>query len=565
MIVLGVNGWPDEGHDASACIIKDGELLVAAEEERFIRTKQAWNQYPHAASQYCLAHAGIELEEVDHIAFGWNLPLLYRARDRDWSRIGPALREGLFPKNMFRYSELPPIHWVNHHVAHAASAFWASGFEKAAVLIMDGQGELSSAVLGFASREGGIEIRNEIPAACSLGYLYKAASEFVGLGKLNPGKTMGLSSYGRVVRDDSYAKLNGTDYRIEGLDPEITPRESLFVDREVMDWWIERFERGSLSRTTARKISAPEASDWDYHHPDLMRYKNFAAWVQAEVERVALHLARELIRDTGCGSLVMAGGVALNCAMNAKIVQLPEVEELFIFPAAGDSGVAIGAALEVSFREGSTPNLGALKSASFGPEFSNDTVRDQLDTFGLGYQELAGEELHSRIARHLHDGKIVALFQGRSEIGPRALGNRSILASPDSAALRDKVNRAKGRELWRPLCPSVLDSGADDYFHDAAQGSYFMLRSLTAREDKAEEIEGVVHVDGTSRAQLVDPDTEYGKIISAFESLTGLPMVLNTSFNLAGEPMVGSPVDAIRSFYSSAMDVLVINDFVIEK
>lgn len=308
-----------------------------------------------------------------------------------------------------------------------------------------------------------------------------------------------------------------------------------------------------------------ESNNPHYQHKNVMLHKDFAAWAQNALENISSHLVRELISTTGCRKLTMAGGVALNCSMNGKIASMKDVEDVFIYPVTNDAGAAVGAALELGLSFGIKPKVAPIRSIYLGPEYSDKNMELLLKKLKLSYEYFLNDDLFVTIANLIYSKNIVAVFRGRSEIGPRALGNRSILASPCSSVLRDSVNKAKMREEWRPLCPSVLQVYAHEYFIDAHKGSYFMLRFLKVNEKKKYLIPGVVHIDNTARVQLVEIETDFGRIINEFYKLSNIPMVLNTSFNLAGEPIVGSPLDAIRSFFSSSLDVLVLNNYIIRK
>lgn len=565
MIILGVNGSPYGGHDASACIIKDGEIHVIAEEERFSRQKHAYDVFPHAAIQYCLAFMGLSLDEVDFVAYSWDLSQLIGAR---WQEERQRFMQGLFPRNLFRFDQPPKCVFVPHHVAHAASTFWCSGFRDSSILIMDGQGEKASGVLAHGDRDRGISILGELPVEHSLGYLYKAASGFAGLGKENPGKLMGLSAYGKPADIFPFLRFSDGAYEFQGMiHPNGTNLENLDNMEPIVSWWLDYFS-GHLGLTPATVTKR-----WDFmknewrHEPaqDVLNYADFAASVQHVVEKIGCHLVRDAIGRTGCPRVCLAGGVALNCSMNGRIALMPEVDDLFVFPASHDSGTSVGAALQLSFDSGFPPVQQRWTSCYFGPGYGNEEIRKVLIANHVPHREHSDETLHQEVARLLDKGSIIAVFTGRSEIGPRALGNRSILAAPNSTSLRDRVNRTKGRELWRPLCPSVLSEHAHEYFRNASKGSPFMLRFLDVMEDKKNLIPGIVHVDGTARVQLVDSGSNFGRLIEAYRQLSGLPMVLNTSFNLAGEPIVGSPIDALRSFFTSPIDAIVLGNFLIVK
>lgn len=565
MIVLGVNGSPDGGHDASACIVRDGRVIAVGEEERFSRTKHAYDVYPHAAMLWCLQSAGLSLGDVDLVSFSWDLPGLYAARGRDWQQRGRRFQDELFPSQIFPNAPRPPIEFTPHHLSHAASSLWTSGFEDASIIVVDGQGEGPCATIAYGHRQRGIEVIAQVDGLLSLGYMYKAASGYLGLGRENPGKMMGLASYGTADASFGGVRLTPFGYSFEHVSAETGPRTDDLDDMEAaVGCWNDYFrERGWRRIAPVQRWDGVKGC-WQFDHPDALSCADHAASVQQLLERTMLHLATEAVCATGCPRLVISGGVGLNCSANGRLTQAG-FEDLFVFPAAGDSGTAVGAALYASHRRGSLPESLRWTECFLGPEYDMGEIEALLDEFRIRRRVLRREAMLEAIADALASEKIVAVFTGRSEIGPRALGHRSILAAPHPASLRDRVNRVKGREWWRPLGPSVLEAQAGVFFLRPDLGSHFMLRSLRVRPEVRARIEGAVHVDGTARAQLVREDTYFGGVIAAFQRRSGLPLVLNTSFNLAGEPIVGSPRDALCSFLCSGIDVLVLGDALVDK
>jgi len=379
---------------------------------------------------------------------------------------------------------------------------------------------------------------------------------------------MGLSSYGNPVYPFSLLTLEERNYKFKDVSCGDALVSGLYHNMEdIIEWWLEYFsDHLHLDNAHVQKQWDFLRNEWSYNpEKDIQKFADLAASVQNVVELVGCHLVREVIKLTGCPFVSLAGGVALNCSVNGKIALMPEVDDLFIFPASHDSGISVGAALQLSFDLGIPPVGKRLTSCYFGPIYDNGEIERVLQNFQISYKELADDLLYQEVANLLCKDMIVAIFTGKSEIGPRALGNRSIIAAPNSDNLRDRVNRTKGRELWRPLCPSVLSEQAHEFFHNAEKGSPFMLRFLTVKEDKKRLIPGVVHIDDTARVQLVESDSNFGKIIEAYRNISGLPMVLNTSFNLAGEPIAGSPIDALRSFFTSPIDALVLGNYLIVK
>ncbi|MBD2414680.1 hypothetical protein H6H01_29000 [Nostoc calcicola FACHB-3891] len=563
--ILGVTGFSNGGHDASACLIQDGEIIIICEEERFSRKKHANDTYPSIAAWNCLNQAKITLDEVDYVAFGWDIPQRYK--QRDFKLFLKKFTNQLFPESLFPRKKEPRCEFIPHHLSHAASSFWTSGFEDATVLVMDGQGECHSTSIFYANRENGIKALKQFGVMHSLGYLYKATSGFLGLGKENPGKTMGLASYGKPQYYFDCLKLNLDGYEFVGFPNFLNTDVDADKLGEIVNIWYDYFQTKFLLqpfKTSQSWDILKNQVNYAFSSP-VIENADLAASVQALIEEIGIHLVKLAVKLTNCSNVVLAGGVALNCSMNGKIAKLPDVQNFFVFPNAHDGGTSVGAALQLSYTLGIPPIKKSLSHAFWGIEFKDDEILNLLQKLGISFVTLEEDKILNVVADYLNNDKIIGWFQGRNEIGPRALGGRSILASPRSKTLRDKVNNTKGRELWRPLAPSILQSQAGNYFYDADKGSLFMLRALKSKENRIREIEGVVHIDGTSRVQLVPDNSFYGQLIKCFYDQSGVPVLLNTSFNLAGEPIVGSPLDAIKSFFSSSLDVLVINNFLIHK
>lgn len=554
-IILGVNGYSRRTHDASACLVVNGNLVAMAEEERFSRRKNAFGEVPHNAIAFCLDKAGIGVDDIEAVAVGWDL-------DKVLNNIGskPPTRDELIdlylPKNRFQYSKRPNLEMVPHHLAHAASAYYLSGMPESLVLVIDGQGETQSTSV-FVGKGENLSLIKEFGVTDSLGYFYEAVSEYVGLSRLDAGKTMGLASYGSPRHRFGLFEMDTSGYSINMDQPVQTEMD---LQQEVTRLWRDYLENTFGPRNREQLIYDPTAAKFKREVGFGEIYKDVAASAQKTLEAVARHLITMYTSEYQMDNLCIAGGVGLNCSMNGVIVREGLVKDLFVPPFTNDAGVSAGAALYLSDEKPST----RLESASLGPEFSNDAILRLLKSLGINYQ--LPDDISSEAALLLSQDSVIDWFQGRMESGPRALGNRSILAHPGLRSNHDRLNAIKNREVWRPLAPSFLSEGMPDYMQDCSN-SPFMLRAFLAKADKRAAIPAAVHIDGTSRAQTVTDKANplYYRLIKQFQILTGLPAVMNTSFNLEFEPIVCSPHDAIRTFFSSGADYLAMGDALISK
>jgi len=578
MIILGINAYHA---NASAAIVVDGRLVAAVEEERLNRVKYAAG-FPRLAIQYCLDAAGVKLPEVDHIAI---------PRD-PWARIGTKLR---FAMRMPRFAierakvaarfggihqelatafeiDLKAIraqfHRIEHHRAHLASAFFVSPFNRAAVLSADGLGDFASTMWGIG--EGArINVSGAVSFPHSLGMFYTAMTQYLGFWKFGDEyKVMGLAAYGLPSYLDEFrdvvsadrplgVRLNLRYFTHHKSGPEMTWKEAgetPLLGRLFSDYLENRFG-------PARK---PE-------EPITDRHKNFAASMQACLEGVLLENINALHRQTGSKNLCLAGGVAFNCVANGKILEETPFEHIYVQPAAGDGGLSVGAAFAVQHEVLGKPRSFQMEHAFWGPGFSASEIRaavsrSSIDKESIQVTELGEDALLQASAAHIAQGKIVGWFQGRAEWGPRALGNRSILADPRRAEMKDILNRRiKHREIFRPFAPSILEEAVDEYF-ERNHPSPFMTFAYPVRASKRSVIPAPTHVDGTARLQTVSRDTHplYWRLIRSFGDITGVPVLLNTSFN-DNEPIVCSPQEALACFDRTKMDVLVMGNFVLEK
>ena len=572
MYVLGLNAVY---HDSAACLVQDGKVVAAAEEERFTRVKHAKRPIPFAtyelpfhAIDYCLREAGIHLVDVDHVAYSYD-PFLLLGRHRDEATITLPLEPSAHPTPAEWESAWDPLflssivnaprhlaggaphhlrarfrgaradgpyrwHFVEHHVAHAASAFLASPFDHAAVLTLDGRGEKATTTYHMGSGNQ-LERLGQVTFPHSLGLLYEQVTEYLGfLHSADEYKVMALASFGqpRYVADFRAIVQLGADGQYTIQPPRLE----------------ERFGPARMRG-----------------EPLEQRHCDVAHALQVVLEESVLDLACWLHRATGSTNLCMAGGVALNCVMNARLRDRGPFKRIWVQPAAGDAGTALGAALWIDAQErGGDERRFRMDHAFLGPAYGDEEIEQFLRWSRLPYRRLAN--VADETAALLAQDKVVGWFQGRMEFGPRALGARSILASPLPATMQARLNEIKDREDFRPVAPVVLEEEAAGWFA-GAQASPFMLFVHDVLPDKAGCIPAVRHVDGTARIQTISRRQHplYYDLVKAFQARTGVPVLVNTSFNTRGEPIVCSPRDAVECFWTSPLDALVIGSFLLEK
>jgi len=593
MRVLGISAFY---HDSAAALIDEGRIVAAAQEERFTR-KKADSNHPRHAIEYCLKSSGLSLKDLDYVAF-YDKPFLKFERLLEtYLAFVPAgftsfrmalplwLREKLFLKSLLadELKELDPqfdsdnkLVFSEHHLSHAASAFYPSPFARAAVLTMDGVGEwaTTSVAIGDGSK---LEIQKEIHFPHSLGLLYAAFTYYTGF-KVNSGeyKVMGLAPYG----EPKYAKLI-YDHLVD-----LKPDGSFRLDLSYFNYCTgltmtnDRFH--DLFGGPPRK---PEV--WlEQKHMDL------AASVQAVVEEVVLRLARSLAKESGHKNLCLAGGVALNCVANGKVLRDHQFDNIWIQPAAGDAGGALGAALAIYHLHANRPRTivnrpDAMQGAYLGPEFDQADIESRLTAAGAKFQTLSQDAMLSATAEALAGGKAIGWMQGRMEFGPRSLGCRSILGDPRDPAMQKKLNlKVKYRESFRPFAPSVTREQVAEWFDINCDSPYMLLVAPVADKHRYEmtseqqklfgidklnvprsSIPAVTHVDYSARVQTVHRETNplYHELISRFAKLTGCPVLVNTSFNVRSEPIVCTPEDAFRCFMGTEIDTLVVGNCVMHK
>ncbi len=543
MYVIGISSGIKHGHhDGAAVLLRDGELIAAAEEERFTLAKHARGELPRGAIGFCLKQAGITIRDIDWICS----PL------RTYTNYNRRLTE--YFKYQFGHS--PKIELYDHHLCHAWSSFYGSGFPEATVACFDFSGDSSSGLVAHM-KGNDVRVLTRYGRHNSLGLYYGMLTQYLGYQMTNDEyKVMGLSSYGRADYLDKFARIlrpDGINYELDGAldkrqrDAEIftsdfsTRQERIFTERmeEILG---------------PRRLRGQPLDD---------RFTNIAASGQRQLELVTTGVIRAAIEATGCADVCLAGGVALNCKMNMEIATEPSVRRLYVPPVPHDAGVALGAAMMKCAEHGH--RIAALTHAYWGPDYSNDTIKNTLDKIGARYELL--DDPVERCVSDLVDQKTVGWFQGRMEYGPRALGNRSILADPRSAGMKDRINLGiKYREEFRPFCPSVLYSRQREFFADSFDAP-FMVVTFPVNDRVVEAIPAVVHVDCTARIQSVHPETNpmYSRLIEDFGKATSVPVLINTSLNINEQPTVNAPLEALHTYFCSGLDVLFLGPYRLSK
>ncbi len=560
MIVLGINYY---FHDSSACLYIDGKLAVALEEERFSRDKHT-REFPHRAIQQCMDFAGITADQIDHVAVSikpthrWFTKALYALKRPHKAApfIKHELINGFFKQRRFHawfnsqfVGKQPTLHFVEHHDSHAAGSFLVSPYENAAIMGIDGSGEWACSWLGYGNGTS-VECFNESFFPNSLGSVYEAVTEFCGFRpNYDEGKTMGLAPLG-----DASRYINEARKTIQVKDD-----GTLAVDLSYFSYQFWGYKRCAPKFYEA--FGQPRQTDAPFEE----RHQDVAAAFQQVLEECGLKMANLLHKRTGADYLVIAGGVALNSVMNGRILRETPFKDVYIMPAAGDNGTSIGAAAVAYHRNLGLPRTAVHDNPYLGNTYSDEFIESELVRYKLPYQK--SDDIASDAADLLEKGAIIGWFQGRMEIGPRALGSRSILANPAFPSMKDKINaEVKFREAYRPFAPSATVEAASTFF-DIEVEAPFMLKVCAVREDKQPIIPSITHVDGSARLQTVRQEShpQYHRLISELGNRTGVPVVLNTSFNIQGEPVVESPRDAIRCFFSTGLDHLAIGSFIVSK
>ena len=556
MIVLGISCYMS---DAAAALVGDGKIIAACEEERFTRKKHDGN-FPLNAIQYCLDEAEINISQVDHVAYYIDPWYQFGNRMLEVARFLPAslsLASGyggkwknmLFIRNDFRKcfglnGKLPfSFHFVEHHLAHAASTFLVSPYEESAILTMDESGEFTSTLFSHGTGKK-INKLDYLGHPHSVGSFYKAVTGYLGFPKqYQEGKVMGLASYGEP--DQRVGKLVKT------------------LNRNKFKLDLSYF--GLYASEVSQKFRDEFGTSREAEGPITKHEEDVAAGLQEVTEEIGLEFSKYLCEKTGSKNICLAGGVALNCVMNGRILRETPFENIYVQPAASDAGGAVGAAFYTYFQESGAKREFMMDTTYYGPGFSDDELEAYLKKQGIAYTR--HENIEEVAAGLLNQQKIIGWFQGRMEFGPRALGNRSILADPRQAEMKDIINeKVKHREGFRPFAPSCLEEDKDVYF-EAAAVSPFMLLVFYVKPDKRSVIPAITHVDGTARVQTVNQNQNkrYWNLINEFKKLSGVGVVLNTSFNVRGEPIVCTAEEAYNCFLITEMDCFVAGKCLVQK
>ena len=574
MYILGLNAYHG---DASAAIFKDGELIAAVEEERIRRIKH-WAGFPSESVKFCLDACGITISEVDHITISRdpsaniyqkiihsfkNVIGFKTLKDRlaNTKKV-TSLKDELAQAMNVRTSDIKAeIHHVEHHRSHMASSFFASPFENAAILSIDGFGDFTSTMTGVG-RNSEIEVLEKVIYPHSVGVFYTAFTQYLGFENYGDEyKVMGLSSYGNatlvekvkdvvIFKEDGLFEINPKYFR--------HPKEGVQMSWESGAPYIESLYSEYMVEQFGKAREKGEALT-QYH-------KDLAASVQSVTEALIFHILDHLQKSTGLKNLCIAGGVAQNSVANGKILNNTGFEKLYIPPAGHDAGTAIGSALWLYNQLLKHPRIPPMRHAYFGAAFSDDEVEIYLQSENITYQKLDDDALNDKVVSCLLDAGVIGWFQGRAEFGPRALGHRSILCDPTRADAKELINsKIKRREAFRPFAPSILREYVSEFFEQSDEVP-FMEKVYRFKAGKTENLSAVVHVDGSGRLQSVDKDMSpcYHQLITSFYEKTGVPLLLNTSFN-ENEPIVNTPAEACACFERTDMDILVMGHIVVEK
>lgn len=568
MYILGINAVY---HESAACLIKDGHLIAMVEEERFNRIKHGKlvdnpYEFPMQSIQYCLDQAGINLGDVDQIGYS-AIPEKFYERyhlletgefgsgwlsKEEWQPFWDALEQ--VPEKLTELGFKGKFHWVDHHTAHAASAYYVSPFDEAAILSIDGTGEKDTAVF-FHGQANRLKELLGVPYPASIGLLWEVVSVFLGFGIYDAAKIMGLAAYGNPERFRQAFR-----HIIQPL-----PNGAFTIAHDIVRFGeLEYYPASAYSAGLEELLGIKKRAPGEELKAE---HKDIAAAIQELTNEIVMHMVQQLHAQTGSENLCLAGGVALNCVTNSFVFEEGPFTNLYIQPSANDAGTAIGAAYYIWNHLLNQQTRDQMSHAYWGPAYSDAEIEKALQARGLRYRR--AESLEKEVAQLISEDNIVAFFQGNMEVGPRALGNRSLLANPRNRNMREILNhKVKHREYFRPLAPSVLAEEAEQWFKikKATSANEFMLMTYPVQEDARDRIPAVVHVDGSSRIQAVRKETNprYHRVISEFHQLTGVPVVLNTSFN-DSEPIVCSPQDAINTFMKTEIDYLAIGNFIVSK
>jgi carbamoyltransferase len=598
--ILGIIGF---GENPAACLLRDGKITSFVEEERFTRLKGSDGLFPKGAVTYCLTEQNLTLQDIDFIAFGWDSNkypwemlrgftfnyLKYRSRANSAfqvnkksssiitafesivefhpDRIKAHIQEGLRDAGFF--GKIPEIKFVNHHLAHAYSSYFCSPFQKAGILTIDGSGEDMCTQLYIAEGEK-IKVVESYPIPHSLGWFYAAITQYLGFTPYrDEGKVMGLAALGESRRHTNkwceplskILKITTSGYEI---DPIYTKVGGHFYGSRFTDAFYKLLTDVDALMVPVAYGEKAEKDGEVISKYLLDNYIDLAWAAQRLLEKAAVSLAKKLVNNYGVENICLAGGVAMNCKMNGEVLRQSGCKEIFVQPASSDGGTALGAAMIVAQQVGDNIR-NPLNHTYYGPEFSNAEIKSTLDMAKVDYEEV--NDPAELAAGLLEEGKMVSWFQGRMEFGARALGGRSILASPVFPEIKLKVNKeVKYREDWRPFCPSMIKEVSEKYLVDPGDGK-FMIVACPIKQDIKEQVPSIVHVDDTVRPQLVSEHVNplFHSLISNLGKKTGSPVVLNTSFNVRSEPIICTPLEAVRCFYSNGLDALIVGNFLLKK
>lgn len=546
MKVLGINGWSERGHDGGASLIVDGKLLFSVEEEKLICKRHAYDTLPLESIKACLNYGNITMDDIDRVVIGWDYEKLYEMLGKKFISK-EEMSKALF--NDEKYAD--KIEYLTHHQAHAYSAFIPSNYDKALVLIVDGQGEYMGTSVYLADRNSkNLKLLMETPV--SLGYFYTGITKQIGFKGGEEGKTMGLASYGEPTYVEELRKLINLDengnincaFHIDKVGKD--------EEKASLEKWKELLSN-IIPKRNGKIIEVTE---------DILPYANLAKSSQVILEEIMCGLIKKYVKETGVHDVCIAGGVGLNCPTSSAVENMDEVSRVFVQPAANDGGISLGAAIKGAIDLGDDVKIEMIPY--LGPEYSNKEIEKALKEKDYNYDEF--DNIEEVIARLLAEGKIVANYQGRLELGPRALGNRSLLASPEKYEMLVRMNELKGREVWRPLAPAVMYDKQETVF-DSDIFSPHMTKNFKVLNEMKDRLQAITHVDGTARIQSVTKEYNelFYNIINEFYKLTGIPVVINTSFNVKGEPIVCTPQEAIDSFERMNLDYLSIGNYLVKR
>lgn len=546
MKILGLNGWTERGHDGGASLIIDGKLIYAVEEERLTRLKHAYDTIPKKSIEHALNFSNLTLDDIDKFYIGWNYPDLFKMLNKKF------ITKKLMSKLIFgseRYAN--KIEYVTHHIAHAFSSFYPSNYNEALVFVIDGQGEyMATSIFSANKKTKKMDLLMETPI--SLGYFYAGVTKHIGFNSGEEGKTMGLASYGTPNYYEELKKFINVDEN--GILKCIFTINKKSKDEEVES--LHKWEE--LLNKILPKRSEPIKKIDD----SVQKYADLAASAEKLLEEIVITLVTKYIFDTDIHNICIAGGVGLNCPMSSAIESLNIVDNVFVQPASNDGGISLGAAIYGAVKNGDNVDIEMIPY--LGDSFSEQDILNAIKEKNYEYEYY--EDIEKQIALLLSKEKIVGNFQGRLEFGPRALGNRSILSSPLKKETLEKINNLKGREIWRPLAPAVLYDNQTDIF-DSNIFSPYMTKNFGVLEKARKSIPVATHVDSTARVQSVTKkyNERFYNIINEFYKITNVPVVINTSFNLRGEPIVNTPLEAINSFEKIGLDYLALGNYIIKK